>query len=34
LQDPRTIMLLLLLAVAITANLLGLFELPVVGGTL
>ena len=32
LQDPRTIMLLLLLAVAITANLLGLFELPVVGG--
>jgi len=29
LQDPRTIMLLLLLAVAITANLLGLFELPV-----
>src|SRR5205085_9253365 len=33
LQDPRTIMLLLLLAVAITANLLGLFELPVLGGT-
>ncbi len=32
LQDPRTIVLLLLLAVAITANLLGLFELPVVGG--
>ena len=32
LQDPRTIMLLLLLAVAINANLLGLFELPVVGG--
>jgi DsbC/DsbD-like thiol-disulfide interchange protein/cytochrome c biogenesis protein CcdA len=32
LQDPRTVMLLLLLAVAITANLLGLFELPVVGG--
>jgi DsbC/DsbD-like thiol-disulfide interchange protein/cytochrome c biogenesis protein CcdA len=32
LQDPRTIMLLLLLAVAITANLLGLFELPVFGG--
>ena len=32
LQDPRTIMLLLLLAVAITANLLGLFELPVLGG--
>ena len=34
LQDPRTIMLLLLLAVAITANLLGLFELPVMGGRL
>ena len=33
LQDPRTIMLLLLLAVAITANLIGLFELPVLGGT-
>ena len=32
LQDPRTIMLLLLLAVAITANLVGLFELPVLGG--
>ena len=32
LQDPRTIMLLALLAVAITANLLGLFELPVFGG--
>jgi DsbC/DsbD-like thiol-disulfide interchange protein/cytochrome c biogenesis protein CcdA len=32
LQDPRTIMLLLLLALAITANLLGLFELPVIGG--
>ena len=32
LQDPRTIMLLLLLAVGITANLLGLFELPVLGG--
>ena len=32
LQDPRTIMLLLLLAVAITANLIGLFELPVLGG--
>jgi thiol:disulfide interchange protein len=32
LQDPRTIMLLALLAVAITANLLGLFELPVIGG--
>src|SRR5207245_4414238 len=30
-QDPRTIMLLLLLATAITANLLGLFELPVLG---
>jgi thiol:disulfide interchange protein len=33
LQDPRTIMLLLLLAVAITANLLGVFELPVLAGT-
>ncbi|MGE5562671.1 MAG: protein-disulfide reductase DsbD family protein [Bacillota bacterium] len=32
LQDPRTIMLLALLAVAITANLLGVFELPVLGG--
>ena len=32
LQDPRTIMLLLLLAIAISANLLGLFELPVLGG--
>ena len=32
LQDPRAIMLLLLLAVAITANLLALFELPVLGG--
>ncbi|WP_308517716.1 protein-disulfide reductase DsbD family protein [Sphingomonas flavescens] len=32
LQDPRTIMLLMLLAVVITANLLGLFELPVLGG--
>jgi len=32
LQDPRTIMLLAMLAVAITANLLGLFELPVLGG--
>jgi thiol:disulfide interchange protein len=32
LQDPRTIILLLLLAVAITANLIGLFELPVLGG--
>jgi thiol:disulfide interchange protein/DsbC/DsbD-like thiol-disulfide interchange protein len=33
LQDPRTIMLLLLLAVAITVNLLGLFELPVLGAS-
>jgi DsbC/DsbD-like thiol-disulfide interchange protein/cytochrome c biogenesis protein CcdA len=33
LQDPRTILLLLLLAVAITANLVGLFELPVLGGS-
>ena len=32
LQDPRTIMLLLLLSVAITANLVGLFQLPAVGG--
>ena len=32
LQDPRTIMVLLLLAVAVTANLVGLFELPVLGG--
>jgi thiol:disulfide interchange protein/DsbC/DsbD-like thiol-disulfide interchange protein len=32
LQDPRTVMLLLLLAVAITLNLLGIFELPVLGG--
>ena len=32
LQEPRTIMLLLLLAFAITANLLGLYELPVLGG--
>jgi len=32
LQDPRTIMLLALLAFAIAANLLGLFELPVLGG--
>jgi DsbC/DsbD-like thiol-disulfide interchange protein/cytochrome c biogenesis protein CcdA len=32
LQDPRTIILLLLLAVAITANLIGLFEVPVLGG--
>jgi DsbC/DsbD-like thiol-disulfide interchange protein/cytochrome c biogenesis protein CcdA len=34
LQDPRTVMLLLLLATAITANLIGLFELPVLGGEL
>lgn len=33
LQDPRTIMLLMLLATAITVNLLGLFELPTVGGS-
>ena len=33
LQDPRTIMLLLLLSVAITANLIGLFQLPAVGGS-
>ena len=32
LQDPRTIMLLLLLCVAITANLVGLLELPVLVG--
>ncbi len=32
LQDPRTIMLLLLLATAITANLVGLFQLPAVAG--
>ncbi len=32
LQDPRTIMLLLLLSVAITANLVGLLELPVLAG--
>jgi DsbC/DsbD-like thiol-disulfide interchange protein/cytochrome c biogenesis protein CcdA len=32
LQDPRTVMLLLLLATAITANLAGLFELPALGG--
>jgi DsbC/DsbD-like thiol-disulfide interchange protein/cytochrome c biogenesis protein CcdA len=32
LQDPRTIMLLLLLATAITLNLLRVFELPTVGG--
>jgi DsbC/DsbD-like thiol-disulfide interchange protein/cytochrome c biogenesis protein CcdA len=32
LQDPRTIMLLLLLSVAITANLTGLLELPVLAG--
>jgi DsbC/DsbD-like thiol-disulfide interchange protein/cytochrome c biogenesis protein CcdA len=31
LQDPRTIMLLLLLSVAITVNLVGLLELPVLG---
>ena len=32
LQDPRTILILLLLATAITLNLLRLFELPVLGG--
>jgi DsbC/DsbD-like thiol-disulfide interchange protein/cytochrome c biogenesis protein CcdA len=32
LQDPRTILVLALLAAAITANLLGLFRLPVLGG--
>ncbi|NJC04304.1 DsbC/DsbD-like thiol-disulfide interchange protein/cytochrome c biogenesis protein CcdA [Sphingomonas kaistensis] len=32
LQDPRTVLLLFLLAVAITLNLLGLFKLPVLGG--
>lgn len=32
LQDPRTVMLLLLLAVAITVNLAGRFELPVLSG--
>ena len=32
LQDPRTILILLLLAMAITLNLLRLFELPVLGG--
>ena len=32
LQDPRTILLLTLLATAITLNLLGLFRLPVIGG--
>lgn len=32
LQDPRTVLLLLLLATAITLNLLGMFELPTVGG--
>ena len=32
LQDPRTIMLLLLLATAISANLVGLFQLPAVSG--
>jgi DsbC/DsbD-like thiol-disulfide interchange protein/cytochrome c biogenesis protein CcdA len=33
LQDPGTITLLFLLALAITANLVGLFELPVLGGS-
>ena len=33
LQDPRTILLLLLLTTAITLNLLRLYELPAVGGT-
>ena len=32
LQDPRTIMLLMLLSVAITANLMGLFQLPALAG--
>ncbi|HUG44894.1 MAG TPA: protein-disulfide reductase DsbD domain-containing protein [Sphingomicrobium sp.] len=32
LQDPRTIMLLLLLATAITANLVGLFQVPALSG--
>ena len=32
LQDPRTIILLMLLAVAITLNLLGTFKLPTIGG--
>ena len=32
LQDPRTILLLMLLATAITLNLLGVFRLPVLGG--
>jgi DsbC/DsbD-like thiol-disulfide interchange protein/cytochrome c biogenesis protein CcdA len=32
LQDPRTILLLMLLAAAITLNLVGLFRLPVLGG--
>ena len=32
LQDPRTILLLMLLAAAITLNLLGVFRLPVIGG--
>ncbi|WP_294172657.1 protein-disulfide reductase DsbD domain-containing protein [uncultured Sphingomonas sp.] len=32
LQDPRTVLLLSLLATAITLNLLGLFKLPVIGG--
>lgn len=33
LQEPRTVMLLLLLATAITLNLLGAFELPTIGGS-
>lgn len=33
LQDPRTILLLLLLATAITANLVGLFQVPALGGS-
>jgi len=32
LQDPRTILVLMLLAAAITLNLIGLFRLPVIGG--
>ena len=32
LQDPRTVLVLMLLATAITLNLLGLFKLPVIGG--
>ena len=32
LQDPRTILLLLMLAVAITLNLVGFYRLPVIGG--